>query len=433
MLGADSQVGEGAVVEGSVLGRRCIVGARAVVTGSYLWDGSVVKAGARVDRAVVCSDAIVGEGAVISRGCVVSFNVRVEDGKVVVPFTRLTTADPYENVENRSWGGSSEEGGIVDEDAAPFAAPKRPSWKDGDAATASPAVAGGTKTYREYDLNEEMDNDDVARQADSAPEWVHAALEAAPNVWKQDAQLVMTSMGTEELDRARALREWRLPDARQDAEAEDDDSFEVVVRSLVDRVVTNANADDVAFNDSVAQELRALRASRRDCSFTDLVSAFVGLGLRDATESKQAMLARLSLLVPVLREFNPFKEGTQDAAVMIGLIQIVELVCLCGAPAAVAAYATLGQHHNDLRECLDDNEVPVTPAAKGYFAFCLKLLCDEGVVDLSAVESWRETRFEMHAAGNELGGLFADAKFVQVLDMLVTSLRENDDEDEEEE
>ena len=104
------------------------------------------------------------------------------------------------------------------------------------------------------------------------------------------------------------------------------------------RVVDKQGVVDDEFADSVAMELKTLRASRevcfsatlcpsnspsvslslnQDCSFPDLVSAVMGIALADVT-SKTDFLARIEQFSTVLKHFNPFKEGSEDVGVMVG-------------------------------------------------------------------------------------------------------------------
>ena len=77
VIGVDCQVGEGAVVVGSVLHDGCVIGAGARIEGSIL--AARVQVG---ENAVVADGAIVGEGARIEPGAQLEHDARVEPGMV---------------------------------------------------------------------------------------------------------------------------------------------------------------------------------------------------------------------------------------------------------------------------------------------------------------------------------------------------------------
>jgi NDP-sugar pyrophosphorylase family protein len=114
MLGADSVIGEGVIIENSVLGRKVYVEAGAEIRDSYLWDGCIIRSQAKINKAVICHLAIIGERTSIQRGTVVSFGVVVGNDSIIPPFTRLTGANPYVDENAECWDASSEEGNSYD-------------------------------------------------------------------------------------------------------------------------------------------------------------------------------------------------------------------------------------------------------------------------------------------------------------------------------
>jgi translation initiation factor eIF-2B subunit epsilon len=92
VLGKDTAIGDGSVVTNSIIGRRCHIGKNVTISNSYIWDDVVVEDGSKVDRAIIASEAVVGKNCTISPGALISYSVRIADGKEVKPGLRVTRA-----------------------------------------------------------------------------------------------------------------------------------------------------------------------------------------------------------------------------------------------------------------------------------------------------------------------------------------------------
>lgn len=116
---------DGAVVEGSVIGRDCVVGAGCVLRGAYLFDGVRLQRGASVHSALLCDGVLLREGATVLPGAVLSFGVVVDAGASVDAGAKLSLVQAP---------GASDLGDSSDDDVE---VPARDSQGGGPSASAS--------------------------------------------------------------------------------------------------------------------------------------------------------------------------------------------------------------------------------------------------------------------------------------------------------
>lgn len=90
VIGQNTSIGDGAVVENSVVGRRCMIGRNVVLDGAYVWDDAAIGDGTVVKQAVVANEAYVGKKCTIEPGALVSYKVRIADGTTVKGSSRVT-------------------------------------------------------------------------------------------------------------------------------------------------------------------------------------------------------------------------------------------------------------------------------------------------------------------------------------------------------
>jgi translation initiation factor eIF-2B subunit epsilon len=93
VLGGDSSIGDDSVVVNSIIGRRCQIGKNVTIKDSYIWDDVVISDGSVIDRAIVASHAVIGKECKIQPGALLSFGVRIADGREVKPGSRITKAE----------------------------------------------------------------------------------------------------------------------------------------------------------------------------------------------------------------------------------------------------------------------------------------------------------------------------------------------------
>ena len=92
VLGRETNIGDGSVVANSIIGRRCQIGKNVTIKNAFIWDDVVISDGSTVDRAIIASHAVVGKDCKIQPGALLSFGVRIADGKEVKPGSRITRA-----------------------------------------------------------------------------------------------------------------------------------------------------------------------------------------------------------------------------------------------------------------------------------------------------------------------------------------------------
>ena len=69
LIASGAEIGSGATVIHSVIGKNCVIAPGAVVENACLWDGAEVRAKARVSGSVLCDGVTVGQGTEIADGC----------------------------------------------------------------------------------------------------------------------------------------------------------------------------------------------------------------------------------------------------------------------------------------------------------------------------------------------------------------------------
>ncbi len=78
VIGQHSEVGDGAVLDASTLGRGCVIGARARICGSYLWDNVTVEEDCVITGAILCEKVTVRKGTTVSPGSILDAEVRCD-------------------------------------------------------------------------------------------------------------------------------------------------------------------------------------------------------------------------------------------------------------------------------------------------------------------------------------------------------------------
>ncbi len=126
VLGKDTSIGDNSVVSNSMIGRRCQIGKNVTINNSYIWDDVAIGDGATIDRAIVANEAVIGRKCKIEPGALISYGVRIADGKEVKPGSRITRAkrkledlsdEPPESVPSDvSVVGEGGEGYVFDDD-----------------------------------------------------------------------------------------------------------------------------------------------------------------------------------------------------------------------------------------------------------------------------------------------------------------------------
>ncbi|KAF2671019.1 nucleotide-diphospho-sugar transferase [Microthyrium microscopicum] len=90
MIGNDTSAGEGTVIIGSVVGRRCIIGNNVTIENAYIWDDTVIRDGSHIKQAIVAKGCTIGKKCIIEPGALIATGVQVADNTTVKSSSRLT-------------------------------------------------------------------------------------------------------------------------------------------------------------------------------------------------------------------------------------------------------------------------------------------------------------------------------------------------------
>lgn len=83
IVGEGTTIGSQSTVQHGVIGRRCWIGRNAKIRHAYIWDGTVIEDNADIIRSIVAEGVVVGQGSHIRDGSLVSFGVRIDQGRTV--------------------------------------------------------------------------------------------------------------------------------------------------------------------------------------------------------------------------------------------------------------------------------------------------------------------------------------------------------------
>ncbi|SAM85213.1 related to Translation initiation factor eIF-2B epsilon subunit [Ustilago bromivora] len=117
LIGCQSEIGEKASLQQSVLGSSVKIGSRTNISGSYIWANTVVGTGCTIERSIIAENVKILDGVKINKGCIIA------DGCVVGPNVELPAFSRIGNRKFKSefdFDSDSEDG--EGEDAAQSAA-----------------------------------------------------------------------------------------------------------------------------------------------------------------------------------------------------------------------------------------------------------------------------------------------------------------------
>jgi translation initiation factor eIF-2B subunit epsilon len=89
-IGRGTCIGEKSNISKSVIGRDCIIGNDCVIEDSYIWDRAILGNGCIVRKAIVASDGVVGNNCTIEDGALLSYRIKLGDGKTIKRRQRMT-------------------------------------------------------------------------------------------------------------------------------------------------------------------------------------------------------------------------------------------------------------------------------------------------------------------------------------------------------
>jgi len=88
-VGSGTKIGEKSEIRASIIGRDCRIGRDCVIEDSYIWHGASIGNGCVIKKAIVANEAVVGSKCTIEEGALLSYGVKVADGKTISQRQRL--------------------------------------------------------------------------------------------------------------------------------------------------------------------------------------------------------------------------------------------------------------------------------------------------------------------------------------------------------
>lgn len=92
VIGQGSSIGEGSVVTNSVIGRRCLIGKNVSIADAYIWDDATIGDNVKILQAIIADEAVIDKQCIIERGALVSYGVRITNGRKVRSGAMITKA-----------------------------------------------------------------------------------------------------------------------------------------------------------------------------------------------------------------------------------------------------------------------------------------------------------------------------------------------------
>ncbi|EPQ28062.1 uncharacterized protein PFL1_04389 [Pseudozyma flocculosa PF-1] len=223
LLGSQSQIGDRACVEQSIIGPSVHVGARSTVLGSYIWEGAQIGQGCTVERAIVGEGARILDGVKLGRGTIVA------PGCVVGPDVELK---PYSRVGMKRYGVDDDDDEYDDEeddsddDDEDMPAAGRPGAAGAGGAASAAAAAAYSKELGAQGLTSSSD-EDGDDDGDGDDGTLSSAGSGSDSDDGQDlvgSGMLTLSAGTTTAEKAAAAA--RLADFRAEAQASLERAFD---------------------------------------------------------------------------------------------------------------------------------------------------------------------------------------------------------------
>ena len=90
VVGSGTSIGDGSVIAGSMLGRRCKIGKNVTIDGAYIWDDVTVEDGSTIRQAIVANGTSIGKNCRVESGALISFGVRIPESTTVSGTSKIT-------------------------------------------------------------------------------------------------------------------------------------------------------------------------------------------------------------------------------------------------------------------------------------------------------------------------------------------------------
>lgn len=93
VIGSESDIEARATISNSIIGKRCKIGRNVVIKNSFIWDDVVIEDGSSIEFSVIADRVHIGKNCTVPEGSLISFDVRIDNGVVLVNSTKLSTVD----------------------------------------------------------------------------------------------------------------------------------------------------------------------------------------------------------------------------------------------------------------------------------------------------------------------------------------------------
>ena len=108
VIGRETSIGAGSVVNNSVIGRRCQIGKNVNIQGAYIWDHVTIGNDVKILKALIADESFVGDRCTIEEGALLSTGVHIAAATRVLSNDRLTKT--ASNAETKSFNGTHADG-----------------------------------------------------------------------------------------------------------------------------------------------------------------------------------------------------------------------------------------------------------------------------------------------------------------------------------
>ncbi|GME84892.1 unnamed protein product [Ambrosiozyma monospora] len=311
VIGADTFVGDGTSISGSVIGRNCHIGHDVTIENSYIWDGAVIGDGCIVRHSIVAAGAEVRSNAMLNSGSVIGFGV-VIDKDVIVPNETKIVKTPIKTLQDSAmFMSSSEEESENDDDDEDDVNPLDSS-EVGDANVVGAHGVGF--------LYEEEEDDEETNKGYSGIMYQMAQLNVS------DVSVASTTVGAHQYGSKRKKRTYSTNSmyvSGDEDEEEEEEDFHKEALATVERAMENNHDIDTAL-----LELNTLRMSMNvtyhevrlstSTALVERVDHFIAtdtLGVKDAVDKVFGQWSAL------------FKRQVFEDLDQVDLLLIVQKLC----------------------------------------------------------------------------------------------------------
>jgi len=90
VMGRGTTIGDGSIITGSTLGRRCKIGRNVTIEDAYVWDDVSVEDGSTIRQAIVADNANMGRNCKIESAALISYGIQMPENTTISEGGRVT-------------------------------------------------------------------------------------------------------------------------------------------------------------------------------------------------------------------------------------------------------------------------------------------------------------------------------------------------------